>query len=214
MHQICEKYQGTFISAGGDLLHRKVFFEQSPSEALKFAIESYRAHVTNEVINNNVIMMLHQSNYCYGVSGVEDMVTPFIYCTEEKVLDAYMDALVKAKVRIVLTEQVLSMIDKEFCIRYIGFVSNEEMTGNVKLYECLDAYTEEKRKVMKESDVYFQNALQLFYSNDFYLARNEFNEVLKMNDQDEIAKWYLFHCEYHLNQPDAEVSYSLFGNIN
>ena len=65
---------------------------------------------------------------------------------------------------------------------------------------------------MKESDVSFQNALKLFYSNDFYLARNAFNEVLKINPADEIARWYLFHCEYHLNKPEAEVSYGLFEN--
>ena len=84
------------------------------------------------------------------------------------------------------------------------------MTGGIKLYEILDAYTEEKRKIMVDSDVNFQQALKLFYSNDFYLARNLFNEVLKANEQDEIARWYLFHCEYHLNKPEAEVSYGLF----
>lgn len=86
------------------------------------------------------------------------------------------------------------------------------MVGSLKLYEGLDAYPETQRKLMMETDALFQQGLQLFYSNDFYLARNTFNEVLKLNEQDHIARWYLFHCEYHLNHPDAEVSYGLFEN--
>lgn len=213
MHQIREKYDGNFISASGDLLDRKVFFEKSSKDAVDFAVEYYREHQTKEKMkSSNPIMLLHEADYYYGVSGVEDMMTPFIYCREEKILDAYIDALAKTKVRVVLTKQALSNIGKEYLTRYIGFVSGGEMAGSIKLYECLDAYTEDKRKIMKESDVLFQKALKLFYSDDFYLARNAFNDVLKMNQEDEIARWYLFHCEYHLNRPEAEVSYGLFEN--
>ncbi len=211
MHQIREKYEGVFISAGGDLLNRKVFFEASPGEALKFAVELYQAHAVKEkLVGTNVIMMLHQAEYHYGVSGVGDMMTPFIYCGEEKILDAYRDVLAEAKTRVVVTEQTLAAAGNGFSSRYIGFISGGVMTGGIKLFEILDAYTEEKRKIMIESDAYLQKALKLFYSNDFYLARNAFNEVLKMNEQDEIARWYLFNCEYYLNKPEAEVSYGLF----
>lgn len=213
MHQIRSKHDGVFISADGDLLNRKVFFDTNPREALKYAIELYRAHSVKEKLANvNVIMMLHQADYHYGISGVEDMMTPYIYCGEEKILDAYKDALADAKVRVVVTEQTLEAAGDGFSARYIGFISGGVMNGSMKLYECLDAYTEEKRKIMIDSDVYFQKALKLFYSNDFYLARNIFNEVLRMNEQDEIARWYLFHCEYHLNKPEAEVSYGLYEN--
>ena len=211
MHQIREKYNGVFISADGDLLNRKVFFEMNPKEALSFAVELYQAHkVKEKLADTNIIMMLHQADYHYGISGVEDMMLPFAYCGEEKILDAYREALANSKVRIVVTEQTLNSVGDGFSMRYIGFVSGGAMVGSIKLYECLDAYSEEKRKVMMESDSDFQKALKLFYSNDFYLARNAFNEVLKMNEQDEIARWYLFHCEYHLNKPETEVTYGLF----
>ena len=211
MHQAREKGKGFYIAAGGDLLDRKIFFESNPKEALSFAVELCQDHAAREKLKNtNIIMMLHETDYYYGVSGVEDMITPFIYSTGEKILDAYIGALAKAKVKVVLTKQTLDAIGEGFLVRYIGFVSGGEAQGGIKLYECLDAYKEDKRKVMKESDVFFQKALKLFYSNDFYLARNAFNEVLKLNEQDEIARWYLFHCEYHLNKPEEEVSYGLF----
>lgn len=213
-HQIREKSEGIFISAGGDLLSRKVFFEQSPKEALRFAIDLYHAHSTKEkLMNTGVVMMVHQSMYHYGVSGVQDMMTPYMYCAEEKILDRYLDVLAKSRVRVVVTEATLMAIGKGFSVRYLGFVSGEEGMEPIKLYECLDAYPENKRKLMRNSNTVFQNALRMFYANDFYQARNTFKEVLRIDEQDEIARWYLFHCEYQLSRNEAEVSHGLFENV-
>lgn len=213
-HQIREKSEGIFISAGGDLLNRKIFFTQTPGEALRFAINLYHAHAAREtLVHTGVVMMVHQSMYYYGVSGVQDMMTPYIYCAEEKILDRYLESLAKAGVRIVVTEATLMVIGRGFSVRYLGFVSGGEGTEEIKLYECLDAYEESKRKRMRNSNTIFQNALRLFYANDFYQARNTFKEVLRMDEQDEIARWYLFHCEYQLNRNEADVSHGLFENV-
>ena len=143
---------------------------------------------------------------------MKEIMTPYMYSQQESILEPYAKALAKAKVRVAMTEQTLRLVGSGFYTRYIGFVSGGEEVGSLKLYECLDAYSETQRKLMIETDVMFQRGLQLFYSNDFYLARNTFNEVLKLNEQDRVARWYLFHCEYHLNHPEAEVSYGLFEN--
>lgn len=212
MHKVREKHGGVFLSAGADLLERKIFFEKNSGGALPFVVDLIHAYAEHGSLQNvDYIFLLHLSNYYYGISGVKDMMTPFMFCKEEKLLEPYIPALAKAKVKIVLTERTLSLIGNRFSVRYIGFISDEEM-GKIKLYECLDAYKERRQKKMEETDGIFQNAIQLFYSNDFYLARNVFNEVLKLNEQDQIARWYLFRCEHHLNHPDAVITYGLFQN--
>lgn len=211
MHRVREARDGIFLSASTDLLERKVFFEQNASRALQFSIDLLHAYAERGLLaDNDMLLLLHAAEFQYGVSGVKDMMVPYMYSAQESILQPYTKALAKAKVRIALTEQTLRLVGGGFYTRYIGFVSGGEMVGSLKMYECLDAYPETQRKLMMETDVMFQRALQLFYSNDFYLARNTFNEVLKLNEQDHIARWYLFHCEYHLNNPDAEVSYGLF----
>ena len=202
MHKVREKRGGIFIGASADLKERKIFFENNSTEALKFAIELLHTQDENATLSDNEsIMMLYESNFDYGVSGVKEMMTPFMYCAQERILEPYINALAKAKVKIALTEQTLRFVGNGFTTRYIGFVSGGETEGSIKIYECLDAYDEGKRKLMASTDSMFQKAIELFYSNDFYLARNMFNEVLKLNDKDNIARWYLFHCEYHLNNP-------------
>lgn len=212
-HQIREKTDGVFLSAGSDLLSRKVFFEQSPKEALQYAIDLYHSHAVKEVLADiDVVMMVHQGTYHYGITGVQDMMTSYMYCAEEKILDPYVDVLARAGVRIVITEQTLMAIGRGFSVRYLGYVSGREGT-DIKLYECLDAYAENKRKLMRNTNGIFQNALRLFYANDFYQARNMFKEVLRLDEQDEIARWYLFNCEHQMNKNEAEVSHDLFENI-
>ena len=212
-HRLREKTEGIFISAGDDLLSRKVFFKQSETEALRYAIDVYQAHTAKEELKNTpIVMLVHQAIYHYGVLGVQDMMTPYMYCREEKILDLYLDIFARAGVGVVITEQTLMAIGRGFSVRYLGYISDNEGT-HIKVYECLDAYAENKRKLKRNSNKEFQNALRLFYANDFYQARNKFKEVLRLDEQDEIARWYLFHCEHQLNKNETSVSHGLFENV-
>lgn len=214
MHEVRVKRDGIFLSAGMDLQQRKIFFENSARNALQFSVDLLHTFAENTLLaENDMIFLLHAAEFQYGISGVKDMTTPYMYSAQEGILEPYAKLLAKTKVKIAMTEQTMRLIGDGFSTRYIGFISGGEEYGSLKLYECLDAYPENQRKRILQTEVMFQRALQLFYSNDFYLARNTFNEVLKINERDHIARWYLFHCEYHLNKPEAEVSYGLFENI-
>lgn len=213
LHQARRKWDGIYLGGTADLLERKMFFEQNARNAAQFSVELLHALAVHELLGDkNLIMMLYAADFQYGISGVKDMTMPYIYAREERTLEPYVKSLARAKVKLAMTEQTLRLLGAGFSTRYIGFVTNGEDTGSLKLYECLDAYPETQRKTILETDRLFQKGLQLFYSDDFYLARNTFNEVLKINEQDRIARWYLFHCEYHLNKTGAAVSYGLFEN--
>ena len=98
-------------------------------------------------------------------------------------------------------------------MRYIGYINDASVGRCLKLYECLDAHSEAERKLIISTLPFFEKALNLFYSDDFYLARNTFNKVLQMNPKDQIARWYLFNCEYYLNATgNEEVVYGLYEN--
>lgn len=213
LHQARRKWDGIYLGGTADLLERKMFFEQNARNAAQFSVELLHALAVHELLGDkNLIMMLYAADFQYGISGVKDMTMPYIYAREERTLEPYVKSLARAKVKLAMTEQTVRLLGAGFSTRYIGFVTNGEDAGSLKLYECLDAYPETQRKTILETDRLFQKGLQLFYSDDFYLARNTFNEVLKINEQDRIARWYLFHCEYHLNKTGAAVSYGLFEN--
>ena len=82
----------------------------------------------------------------------------------------------------------------------------------------LDAYPVKEKKLRKMTDANFQKGLELFYGRNFYLARNEFAEVLKTCAEDQIAVWYLFKCEQLFNESsgfegEKDISFGLFSDI-
>ena len=73
-------------------------------------------------------------------------------------------------------------------------------------------YAELERKLRVGYDHRMQEAINLFYHDDFYLARNLFSMLLRACPEDGIIRWYLFACEHFFHQEgEFEVDYSLFG---
>ena len=59
----------------------------------------------------------------------------------------------------------------------------------------------------------FQKALDLFYNKEFYLARNEFSNVIRKSPLDNIARWYLFLSEKYINDKVIkDYNLALYGD--
>lgn len=209
-----DKNNAIRIYCDPDLKKNKFFFKASADSAVAFAID-----VAHELKNDPVtkvskrLFMINKSDYNCGMSGSDEQVVPFVYSKDDEILENYEEQLRNAGVEVVLTENVLGCIENTKSVRYIGYISSNVNNRSIKLYESLDVYSEFKHKVILNTEQSFQKGLKLFYSDDFYLARNTFNEVLQINPNDQIARWYLFTCEHYLNmEGNVYVSYSLFDN--
>lgn len=115
-------------------------------------------------------------------------------------------------VRIVATDPYLKAL-KEPCVsRYIGFVSSPDGKYTFKIHQVLTPYSDMERTAYLSYNSKFQEGINLFYQNDFYLARNAFSAILKINPKDGIARWYLFASEHFFHEEDPDtVVYNLFG---
>ncbi len=210
-----KRHNGIFIQNDPDFLKGKYFFKGEIGKAIDFAVEMAISYTQEECLKNNAPMLIvHTGEYYCGMAGTEEQFIPFVYSREDELLGMYEEALRRAKLQVVITESVLNKLSENcYFVRYIGYISNKKTGKSQKLYECLDGYATEKRKLFMATLSQFEKALDLFYSDDFYLARNTFNKVLQVNPKDQIAKWYLFNCEYYLNEAkNTEISYGLYEN--
>jgi hypothetical protein len=209
------EYKTVILGNDPDNLRAKCFFDGNVDEAVAFAIDLSAAYARDEALSKlERTMIINNSEYCCGVAGVTDMVLPFAYSKEDELFSTYEHNLRKAGVKIAITESVLSKLSvSSYSMRYIGYINDASVGRCLKLYECLDAHSEAERKLLISTLPFFEKALNLFYSDDFYLARNTFNKVLQTNPKDQIARWYLFNCEFYLNKTDnSNVSYALYDN--
>ncbi|MBQ3546023.1 MAG: hypothetical protein IJA34_13740 [Lachnospiraceae bacterium] len=206
------KENGVVITEDSRLIDTKLLFKDNVNDAIDFAIEVMHGFDNDiDIANKEKLIVVNYSDYKCGTTGCEERIIPYVYSNEENIIINYIESLRRAGVKIVLTESAVEKSNNKHDVRYIGYITENDK--NIKIYECLDAYSKVKKELLLSSQKTFKKALGLFYSNDFYLARNTFNDVLKVNPDDRIARWYLFNCEHNLNNTsDNEISYGLFEN--
>ncbi|MDR0433517.1 MAG: hypothetical protein LBH21_00470 [Gracilibacteraceae bacterium] len=158
------------------------------------------------------MLVLHRAGYEYGVSGQENRAISFMSSYELGLLAKLSAKLATLGVKLLVTEQCEKTLAGAVSTRYIGYVASSDEQHNVKLYEVLDVYSESEKNLREQYNRKFQQAIRLYYTNDFYLARGLFSEIFKNCPGDGVAKWYIFSCERLFNRTDfSTVNYSLFG---
>ena len=206
-------HNGQMLSNGFDLNSIPVYYASKPMEALNAGLGLIGATEHKDSgAAPRFFQMLHHTTFMYGIAGVEDRVFPFFSSGEIEFLNSYAEKFSSIGVLMVATDAYIAQTDGlQGRCRYIGFVNSPDGKYSYKLYEMLDAYSDIDRTRRIRYDRQFQDAIRLFYHNDFYLARNQFSALLKSCPNDSIARWYLFACEQAFNSEPENVDYQLFG---
>lgn len=195
---------GITVSSDARLSVLKLLFPTEKGDTVQFAVDLIRDFPEN--VHRNGIpatVFLFRSQFTYGVAGTETQCFPFLDTRDEFRQDEYAAWLGTLGLRVVVTEDIMQNGCRDKDTRYLGYVSANG--GKVKLYEVLDACPNRERIAKLQTKEKFEQALQLFYQYDFYLARSTFSELLRELPEDRIAKWYLFACEKHLNEAHGEA---------
>lgn len=206
-------HNGQMLSNGFELASIPVYYPKRPLNALDAGLELQgRISRTSGKVTPNYFQMLHYTEFMYGIAGVEDRVFPFFSSGEIEFLSSFSDRLFSLGVAMAATDSYMKMTSGlQGRSRYIGFVNSADGKYSYKLYELLDAYSDIERTKRIRYDSQFQDAIRLFYHNDFYLARNQFSTLLKSCPNDGVARWYLFACEQAFNSEPDSIDYQLFG---
>lgn len=186
---------GVTVASDAGLSVMKLLFPSEKGDIVQFAVDLIRDFPATA--------FLFHSQFIYGVAGTETQCFPFLDTKEEFHQDEYAAWLGTLGLQVVVTEELMQSGCRDKDTRYLGYVSAGG--GRVKLYEVLDACPNRERMAKLQTKEKFEQALQLFYQYDFYLARSTFSELLRELPEDRLAKWYLFACEKRLNEAHGEA---------
>lgn len=205
----CRAFGGSMLADGCHAGAMLLLFYEESRKALQFGIQMTVRELVDQSAGQ-AFVLLHRTSLVYGVAGNEEQSFPYVYSDEVRILQKYTDSLRAMGVRMAVTDRVLER-DRDYVeSRYIGYI--EEGRCQFPLYEILDAHPTRERQRRMAGRRKFQQALDLYYQSDFYLARNLFSEVLRSCPGDEVAKWYLFLCESGLNrEKEKRQSFGLFS---
>lgn len=209
--------QAIFLQDGNNMENVKVVFkgeDESVSVAVRYSIECMEALLrrTEEQYDTAPFIMLHTAEVSCGLAGGSRQVYPYVTSLEIETLAGFVGRFRSSGIRIVVTENTWKQVQGQAEGRYIGYVASQNRKYVFRLYEILDACPQSQKLGRIRNRQRFENALELFYNNDLYLARSAFAEVLKECPDDGIAEWYIFACDELFNEGDAaDRRYELFG---
>lgn len=200
--------QAVFLQNGSTLENVKIVFkeeEYTAIQAVKYSITCMEeiAGKMNSKYDTSPFILLHTAQFICGLGGGNKQVYPYVTSLELETLNTYVDELKNSGVRIAVTESTWIQVKDQLQGRYIGYVNSKNGQYAFKLYEILDACPQSQKLSKVRNKEKFEQALQLYYDNDLYLARNLFAEIFKECPQDGIAKWYVFACDELFNQETA-----------
>lgn len=209
-----ENHGGILASGEFDLSGIKILFLGEVDEAIAFGLDLLalcRERRREGKEGPELFFLLHRTAYLYGLAGDGEQSLPFFVSGEMEYLSVQMKQFHGTGTGMVMTGEALDDTDRKPENRYIGFVKLSESGTRCELYEILGGCPEAVRTAKRQSVEKFQEGLELYGRNDFYLARNAFLAVLRECPQDGIARWYLFASEHYFNSGvEHRADHSLF----
>ncbi len=209
MEYYANQDEAILISRDQSLSNVRVLLMMDEANTLAKIIQFIQAGSVLEIKGWSVLM--YRDVLTYGVAGSKSQSLTYINSDYSRVMDAYAEWFRLLGVPLVLTGRVLAGGDAGE-VRYIGCSAFEKDGERIQFYESLDAYPAATRQLMLINRNKFEETLQLYYSKDFYLARNQFMEILKDCPEDGITRWYLFECERYMNG-DGDITQSGYIDI-
>lgn len=204
---------GLLLSSGFNPDGLEFLFSGSPDQGVAFSVGLMGE--TGSMENGQApdfFLLLHSASFLYGLVGTEQRTFSLLSSSEIAFLHTLPRFFRGTGVRMAATDACLKAMSKPCASRYIGFVSSEDGKYVYKLHQILEGCSDMEKSLCLSYDDKFQKGIRLFCENDFYLARNLFSAILKLNPGDGIARWYLFACEHYFNQNDpGSEGYNLFG---
>lgn len=203
----CRKKQnGILVAMDSSLSMIQILFMENTGNPYEFSVDLLHAL---DADGSRASILLYRSVFLYGVAGTEEQCFSFIYSKEKEQIEQCLAWLGKMGLGLIITEDIPER-GRSMETRCLGHVMLNGRREPVKLYEVLDTCPDEERRGKLKYLEAFDQALQLFYQRDFYLARSMFTEILRAMPEDGIVRWYIFTCEKYLNKTDGEsVSFSL-----
>ncbi|MCR5278231.1 MAG: hypothetical protein K6E19_02210 [Lachnospiraceae bacterium] len=193
--------EGVLVSEREGLASLDVLFTDEVTTTEEFAIDYIRDCRESRGEYKAPSILLHRDSFIYGVTGNEDQSKAFLLSRGLSQLHRLSEWIEKMNISIVVTEDIKEREIGRYDYRYIGFIEMDDSGREVKLYELLDGCPKKEREIKLISRNKFEEAIKLFYQSDYYMARNSFSELLKVNPSDELIRWYLFESERLLDTP-------------
>ncbi len=192
-------HDSIIISKAADMTSLQILFLENVRDTIGSFVDIYNRVLKNDDLATFSVLLLYEHGK-FGVVGNDDETSTYYYTQSKELIRNVSDFISAEKLRLVVSEAVINREQYKGNVRFIGYAGLNSSGQEVKLYEVLDACPVRERTIKMATLYKYEEALQLFYENDFYFARTKFTEILKELPDDMLIRWYVFQSDKCLNE--------------
>ncbi len=207
MEEYADLKEGILVSEDSALTMLQFLFMKETLGISAYATQFLHRNAS-DTESGALSVFLYYAPFMYGIVGTQTQSLTYLNFEYAQELERCARWFGKMKLALVITEEVRRR-ENPGEIRHIGYIRLSD-GRKILLYEVLDACPARERQIKLMNKEKFEATMELFYQKDFYLARNQFSELIRELPGDEIAKWYMFESEKYLN---GELSTGDFGQL-
>lgn len=196
---LVEKYEndskGTLLTGECSLSELKVLFSSSKDNEVSLGLSLH-----SEMCDNSASLFYYKDNFKISVVGTATKSILNVSSSKTEAMERLASWFFEMGIKMVITEDIK---DKNVNLGPTRFIGYSNINGEkINFYEVLNAYDENIRSNKLRCVESFDNAIKAMYQDNYYIARTAFSDILKIDPNDELSRWYLFICEKYLNNPD------------
>lgn len=199
MFKVIEKNNGVVQSFDG--LDAVIMFPKSAVDAFNASIQFKEVDI-NKTVKEHMRVTLGRGSVLVGVSGNKDRRGVVVVSDEIMQLFSIDSDINKIGINHVATKSIIDNLGGEgaYNYRFIGRVGNITGEGSTDIFEIIDSSNKYKKDLYDSTKEMFEKAVSCYLLSDFEEARRIFTDVLRVNENDKVAVYYLMKCEEQLGR--------------
>ena len=191
-HGFIDKYIGDAVMA---------LFPTDVNDAIKCSVDVHaelrdynQSRLGSGQLPVNIGVGLHNGKLMLGTVGERKRMEGTVISDAVNLASRLEGLTKKFGCRVLVSEQVIKDSHGNFESRFLGRVRVKGKAVAIKVFEILDADTNEEKAKKIDTRVDFENAVHIFQSGRFGDAMAAFEQVIKRNPDDPTAQVYISRC--------------------
>lgn len=179
-----------------DGLGMVALFNKSSEDAIKTSMQ-FKEVLADNPLGKYMKMLLSTGSAIIGVIGNEKRYSITVVSDEIMHMNYLSKTINKANINHFALEPIIKELgcSTKYNYRLIGQIKHILNNTPIRLYEFIDNTNQYEKNLYISTRSLFENAVETYISGNIPDARKLFANVLKINEEDKLAMYYLVLCD-------------------
>ena len=180
-----------------DAFGMTVIFPDNAFDAVSASMQ-FVDQLTEKSAKNNFRIGLGTANATVGVMGNNSRMSITVMSEELMLMEYVSGCLSKMKISHFAMQSMIDEIQNNSGFnnyRFVGQIKHPKQDKPIKIYEFINAHNLYERKLYLGTKSLFERAVNDYIEGNLAEARKTFSSILKINESDKMAMYYLGICD-------------------